>query len=304
MAGNSDDSIVSMELPDFIGGTPDILRKNFPLNNVGHRTPTWANGTPMLNDLVRGFAEGGGTSGSNPVNSNGFGKIGEGGLMAQMMADHDQAVRAEMLAENVGPTPQVNNVGVVPGAQPSGAMDGMWALGLHDMQQQNQTISDMADCGGEPSSHMKILMDASDASSGTDAGQSYDSDEMFVENDGTPVIDAKKEDVLLHVQRSDGVSEKNLGVKKENVALRPPPLSRTGSGGKRRKKVIVPHECPAVQAKKNRAEAIKRLKQKKLMRTFNKKVRYQCRKKIALHRPRVRGRFATKEEVERFKAEE
>lgn len=53
-----------------------------------------------------------------------------------------------------------------------------------------------------------------------------------------------------------------------------------------------------VQARENRARAKKRLQEKKSVRGQALTVRYACRKRIAMIRPRVNGRFATKEEVE------
>lgn len=55
--------------------------------------------------------------------------------------------------------------------------------------------------------------------------------------------------------------------------------------------------CSASQARSNRAAAVMRLRAKKRLRTEGSKVRYACRKKIAMVRPRINGRFATKIEV-------
>jgi CCT motif len=79
--------------------------------------------------------------------------------------------------------------------------------------------------------------------------------------------------------------------------------SRTASGRpsrsskKRRRLAMERAGCSAVQAKLNRAAAIQRLRAKKALRSYEYRVRYDCRKKIALVRPRINGRFATKDEV-------
>lgn len=74
-----------------------------------------------------------------------------------------------------------------------------------------------------------------------------------------------------------------------------------GASGLRKRRRRQPHEdsiCTGEQARRNRALALVRLRQKKSIRSYEKTVRYACRKKIAMVRPRVNGRFATKEEVE------
>ncbi|PXF46365.1 Zinc finger protein CONSTANS-LIKE 1 [Gracilariopsis chorda] len=71
-----------------------------------------------------------------------------------------------------------------------------------------------------------------------------------------------------------------------------------GSRKKRRRQMLERSGCTVEQARENRARALKRLRQKKSMRTQGNSVRYACRKRIAMVRPRVNGRFATKEEVE------
>uniref|UniRef100_A0A7S1T940 CCT domain-containing protein n=1 Tax=Compsopogon caeruleus TaxID=31354 RepID=A0A7S1T940_9RHOD len=53
------------------------------------------------------------------------------------------------------------------------------------------------------------------------------------------------------------------------------------------------------EANRARAEAIKRFRLKRAARCFKKKIRYECRKKIAASRPRVGGRFAKKSDLER-----
>lgn len=70
-----------------------------------------------------------------------------------------------------------------------------------------------------------------------------------------------------------------------------------GSRKKRRRQLLERSGCSEEQARQNRAHALKRLRQKKTLRTQQSTVRYACRKRIAMVRPRVNGRFATKEEV-------
>lgn len=78
----------------------------------------------------------------------------------------------------------------------------------------------------------------------------------------------------------------------------PPPPPRVPRSSKQRRQLAVERAgCSANQAKLNRAAAIERLRAKKQARTFQLKVRYACRKRIASSRPRINGRFATKEEV-------
>ncbi|CAN8063901.1 unnamed protein product [Agarophyton chilense] len=79
-------------------------------------------------------------------------------------------------------------------------------------------------------------------------------------------------------------------------AKRSEPMS--GSRKKRRRQMLDRSGCSVEQARENRARALKRLRHKKSMRTQGTAVRYACRKRIAMVRPRVNGRFATKEEVE------
>lgn len=71
-----------------------------------------------------------------------------------------------------------------------------------------------------------------------------------------------------------------------------------GSRKKRRRQLLERSGCTEEQARQNRAHALKRLRQKKTLRSQQSTVRYACRKRIAMVRPRVNGRFATKEEVE------
>lgn len=75
-------------------------------------------------------------------------------------------------------------------------------------------------------------------------------------------------------------------------------LSRVLRSSKKRRQLAVDRAgCSADQAKLNRAAALQRLRAKKNKRNFDYKIRYACRKRIALVRPRINGRFATKEEV-------
>lgn len=81
-------------------------------------------------------------------------------------------------------------------------------------------------------------------------------------------------------------------------AKRGPPDALGGSRKKRRRQLLERSGCSEEQARQNRAHAMERLRQKKTLRTQQSTVRYACRKRIAMVRPRVNGRFATKEEVE------
>ncbi|CDF32361.1 unnamed protein product [Chondrus crispus] len=74
-----------------------------------------------------------------------------------------------------------------------------------------------------------------------------------------------------------------------------------GSRKRRRRQLLERSGCTEEQARQNRAHALTRLRQKKTLRSQQSKVRYACRKRIAMVRPRVNGRFATKEEVEECK---
>lgn len=74
-----------------------------------------------------------------------------------------------------------------------------------------------------------------------------------------------------------------------------------GSRKRRRRQLLERSGCSEEQARQNRAHALSRLRQKKTLRSQQGKVRYACRKRIAMVRPRVNGRFATKEEVEECK---
>lgn len=56
------------------------------------------------------------------------------------------------------------------------------------------------------------------------------------------------------------------------------------------------------RARQCRAEALVRFRKKKAIRSFGRKVRYECRKRIATTRPRVNGRFAKKSDVEAKKS--
>lgn len=69
------------------------------------------------------------------------------------------------------------------------------------------------------------------------------------------------------------------------------------SSKKRRQLEVDRATCSADQSKRNRAAALERLRAKRRLRCFDYKVRYACRKRIALVRPRINGRFATKKEV-------
>lgn len=79
----------------------------------------------------------------------------------------------------------------------------------------------------------------------------------------------------------------------------PPPFEPVGGSRKKRRRQLLERSgCTEEQARQNRAHALKRLRQKKTLRSQQNTVRYACRKRIAMVRPRVNGRFATKEEVE------
>lgn len=56
------------------------------------------------------------------------------------------------------------------------------------------------------------------------------------------------------------------------------------------------------RARQCRAEALVRFRRKKAIRCFGRRVRYECRKRIATTRPRVNGRFAKKTDVDTTKA--
>lgn len=64
--------------------------------------------------------------------------------------------------------------------------------------------------------------------------------------------------------------------------------------------------CGEVEARRNRKKALERLRSKKKRRGMSagEGVRYACRKRIAMVRPRVNGRFATKKEVEEWRKKE
>lgn len=55
------------------------------------------------------------------------------------------------------------------------------------------------------------------------------------------------------------------------------------------------------RARQCRAEALVRFRKKKAIRSFGRKVRYECRKRIATTRPRIRGKFAKKSDVAAIK---
>eukprot|EP00180_Rhodochaete_pulchella_P002332 Plantae.Rhodophyta-Rhodochaete_pulchella.ctg35355.p1 GENE.Plantae.Rhodophyta-Rhodochaete_pulchella.ctg35355~~Plantae.Rhodophyta-Rhodochaete_pulchella.ctg35355.p1 ORF type:complete len:214 (+),score=25.35 Plantae.Rhodophyta-Rhodochaete_pulchella.ctg35355:119-760(+) len=76
-----------------------------------------------------------------------------------------------------------------------------------------------------------------------------------------------------------------------------PPTSSRESGGKREVAMPTPTQTEAAAA---RAAAIKRFRAKKAARCFDKRIRYECRKKIAASRPRVGGRFAKKADLQRI----
>ena len=64
------------------------------------------------------------------------------------------------------------------------------------------------------------------------------------------------------------------------------------------------HERMMDETERNkRAESIQRYREKRDRRHFDKKIRYQSRKAYAEKRPRIKGRFATKEEVELLRAQ-
>lgn len=55
------------------------------------------------------------------------------------------------------------------------------------------------------------------------------------------------------------------------------------------------------RARQCRVEALVRFRKKKAIRSFGRKVRYECRKRIATTRPRIRGKFAKKSDLEAIK---
>lgn len=89
-----------------------------------------------------------------------------------------------------------------------------------------------------------------------------------------------------------------------NIATSHAPYESAGNSRKKRRRQMLERSgCSEEQARENRARALKRLRQKKTVRSQSGTVRYACRKRIAMVRPRVNGRFATKEEVEQTQGE-
>ncbi len=63
--------------------------------------------------------------------------------------------------------------------------------------------------------------------------------------------------------------------------------------------VLTKEELSIIErARQCRAEALVRFRKKKAIRSFGRRVRYECRKRIATTRPRVNGRFAKKSDIE------
>nr|WED40961.1 CONSTANS-like 3B [Mangifera indica] len=81
----------------------------------------------------------------------------------------------------------------------------------------------------------------------------------------------------------------------------------TGRQGHRSESPLISESCAIIEGM-NRAcryspeekkERIERYRTKRTQRNFNKKIKYACRKTLADSRPRIRGRFARNEEIEK-----
>ncbi|KAJ0083437.1 hypothetical protein Patl1_30822 [Pistacia atlantica] len=81
----------------------------------------------------------------------------------------------------------------------------------------------------------------------------------------------------------------------------------TGQQGHRSASPLISESCAIIEGM-NRAcryspeekkERIERYRTKRTQRNFNKKIKYACRKTLADSRPRIRGRFARNEEIEK-----
>lgn len=97
-----------------------------------------------------------------------------------------------------------------------------------------------------------------------------------------------------------GIALSNATLTGEHTAVSPAITDNGGTRKRRRRTGNDDNACSVEQARRNRAKAMVRLKQKKAVRSYEKTVRYGVRKRIAMVRPRVNGRFATKREMEEW----
>lgn len=105
-------------------------------------------------------------------------------------------------------------------------------------------------------------------------------------------------DMQCHIQ---AVAPSSRAVHPTSAGTPQTELVPSSARKRRRRQTADGNMCSVEQARRNRARALERLREKKSLRKYAKTVRYACRKKIAMVRPRVNGRFATKEEVEHYR---
>jgi hypothetical protein len=95
---------------------------------------------------------------------------------------------------------------------------------------------------------------------------------------------------------SSQVKQEPMSVVGSNSSPSPLAAGRTTRSG------VVHQEVQYDGENLTRKERVARYREKRKRRTFEKTIRYQSRKAYAEVRPRIKGRFATKEEVEAMKA--
>lgn len=138
-------------------------------------------------------------------------------------------------------------------------------------------------------------LDVSDTLQASTDGLLLDEDDE--DEDGDDLIDHEAEDEDIATPDAEQVAV-DLNATGTRSGTQPVKRKRGLRSSKKRRRLAVDKAgCSAEQARRNRAAALERLRVKKSLRNYESKIRYACRKKIALVRPRINGRFATKEEV-------
>ncbi|XP_075473360.1 uncharacterized protein LOC142504369 [Primulina tabacum] len=90
----------------------------------------------------------------------------------------------------------------------------------------------------------------------------------------------------------------------QGVNLAPRSLQYSSGGMASESSIIESMNRASPYSPEEKKERIERYRSKKNLRNFNKKIKYECRKTLADSRPRIRGRFARNDELEKTTQED
>ncbi|XP_073301076.1 uncharacterized protein [Primulina huaijiensis] len=90
----------------------------------------------------------------------------------------------------------------------------------------------------------------------------------------------------------------------QGVNMAPRSLQYSSGGMASESSIIESMNRASPYSPEEKKERIERYRSKKNLRNFNKKIKYECRKTLADSRPRIRGRFARNDELEKTTQED